>query len=185
MLRLKLQYFGHLMQRVDSLEKTLMLGGIRGRRRRGRHRMRCWMASPTQWTWVWVNSGSWWWTGRPGVLRFMGSQRVGHDWATEVNWKQPLQYNSWQFLTIIILKFLFNGVHRIKFLKNKRENFKSFLKFWNIFHLFSQSNPKVWDNFSVEWRNIMIFFVESMDSLVFLKLFGVNEQNKSDFGRKL
>ena len=45
-----------------------------------------WMASPTQWTWVWVNSGSWWWTGRPGVLQFMGSQRVGHDWATELNW---------------------------------------------------------------------------------------------------
>ena len=47
-----------------------------------------WMASPTQWTWVWVNSGSWWWTGtgRPGVLRFMGSQRVRHDWATELNW---------------------------------------------------------------------------------------------------
>ena len=45
-----------------------------------------WMASRTQWTWVWVNSGSWWWTGRPGVLRFMGSQRVGHDWATELNW---------------------------------------------------------------------------------------------------
>ena len=45
-----------------------------------------WMASPTRWTWVWVNSGSWWRTGRPGVLRFMGSQRVGHDWATELNW---------------------------------------------------------------------------------------------------
>ena len=45
-----------------------------------------WMASLTLWTWVWVNSGSWWWTGRPGVLRFMGSQRVGHDWATELNW---------------------------------------------------------------------------------------------------
>ena len=44
-----------------------------------------WMASLTQWTWVWVNSESWWWTGRPGVLRFMGSQRVGHDWATELN----------------------------------------------------------------------------------------------------
>ena len=43
-----------------------------------------WMALPTQWTWVWVNSGSWWWTGRPGVLWFMGSQRVGHDWATEL-----------------------------------------------------------------------------------------------------
>ena len=45
-----------------------------------------WMASPTQWTWVWVNSGSWWWTGRPGMLQSMGSQRVGHDWATEQNW---------------------------------------------------------------------------------------------------
>ena len=45
-----------------------------------------WMASPTQWTWVWVNSRSWWWTGRPGVLWFMGSWRVGHDWATELNW---------------------------------------------------------------------------------------------------
>ena len=45
-----------------------------------------WMASPTRWAWVWVNSGSWWWTGRPGVLRFMGSQRVGHDWATGLNW---------------------------------------------------------------------------------------------------
>ena len=47
-----------------------------------------WMASPTQWTWVWVNSGSWWWTGRPGVLRFMGSQRVRHNWATELNWTE-------------------------------------------------------------------------------------------------
>ena len=46
-----------------------------------------WMASPTRWTWVWVNSGSLWRTGRPGVLRFVGSQRVGHDWATELNWK--------------------------------------------------------------------------------------------------
>ena len=46
-----------------------------------------WMASPTQWSWVWVDFGSWWWTGRPGVLRFMGSQRVRHDWATELNWK--------------------------------------------------------------------------------------------------
>ena len=44
-----------------------------------------WMASPTQWTWVWVNSRSWWWTGKPGVLQSMGSQRVGHDWATELN----------------------------------------------------------------------------------------------------
>ena len=45
-----------------------------------------WLASLTQWTWVWVNSRSWWWTGRPGVLQFMGSQRVRHDWETELNW---------------------------------------------------------------------------------------------------
>ena len=47
-----------------------------------------WMASPTRWAWVWVNSGSLWWTGRPGVLWFMGSQRVRHDWVTELNWKE-------------------------------------------------------------------------------------------------
>ena len=46
-----------------------------------------WMASLTWWAWVWVNSGSWWWTGRPGVLRFMGLQRVGHDWMTDLIWK--------------------------------------------------------------------------------------------------
>ena len=50
------------------------------------------MASLTRWTWVWVNSGSWWWTGRPAVLRFMGSQRVGHDWTTELNWTET---RSW------------------------------------------------------------------------------------------
>ena len=49
-----------------------------------------WMASPTQWTWVWVDSGSWWWTGRPGVLQFMGSQRAGHDWVTELNLTEGL-----------------------------------------------------------------------------------------------
>ena len=88
MLKLKLQYFGHFMQRVDSLEKTLMLGGM-GTGGEGDDRgWDDWMASLTGWMWVWVNSGSWWWTGRPGVLRFMGSQRVRHDWATELNWTE-------------------------------------------------------------------------------------------------
>ena len=62
-----------------------------------------WMASLTRWTWAWVKSGSWWWTGRPGVLRFMGSQRVGHAWVTELNWTELrevikgmlLQINPW------------------------------------------------------------------------------------------
>ena len=48
-----------------------------------------WMASLTRWTWVWVNSGNWWWTGKPGMLRFMGLQRVRHDWVTELNWTEP------------------------------------------------------------------------------------------------
>ena len=83
MWKLKLQYFGHLMQRADSVEKTLMLGKIEGRRRSGWQK-----ASPTLWTWVWVNFGSWWWTGRPDVLWFMVSQRAGHDWVTELNWTE-------------------------------------------------------------------------------------------------
>ena len=82
---LKLQYFGHLMRRVDSLEKKLLLGRIGGRRRRKWQRMR-WLDGFTDlMDMSWVNSGSWWWTGRPGVLIFMGSQRVRHDWATELN----------------------------------------------------------------------------------------------------
>ena len=88
MLKLNLQYFGHFMWRADSFEKTLMLGKIEGRE--GDHRgWDGWMASPTQWSWVWVDSGSWWWTGRPGVLQFMGSQSVGHDWVnwTQLNWE--------------------------------------------------------------------------------------------------
>ena len=91
MLRMKLQYTGHLMWIVDSLGKTLMLGGIGGRRRRG---WDGWMASPTQWTWVWVNSWSWWWTGRPAVLWFMGSQSVEHDWVTGLNWTDRWQGNG-------------------------------------------------------------------------------------------
>ena len=85
-LKLKLQYFGHLMQRTDSLEKTLMLGRLKAGGEGDDRGWDGWMASLTRWTWVWLNFGSWWWTGRPGMLRFMGSQRVGHDWVTELNW---------------------------------------------------------------------------------------------------
>ena len=61
------------------------------------------MASLTRWTWVWVNSGSWWWTGRPGVLWFMGSQGVGHDWATDLIWgwlSGFIYYSKWCFLIL-------------------------------------------------------------------------------------
>ena len=86
MLKLKLQCFAHPIWRADSFEKTLMLEKIEGGSRRGHRRWDSWMASLTQWTWVWVDSGRWWWTGRPGVLQFMGLQRVGHDWAIDLNW---------------------------------------------------------------------------------------------------
>ena len=79
MLKLKLQYFGHLIWRVDSLEKTLLLERLKAGEEGDDRGWDGWMESPIQWTWVWVNSWSWWWTGRPDVLWFMGSQRVGHD----------------------------------------------------------------------------------------------------------
>ena len=89
MLKLKLQYFGHLIWRVDSLEKTLMLGGIGAGSQGDDRGWDDWMASPIRWTWVWVNSGRWWWTRRCGVLWFMGSQSVGHDSETKLNPKVP------------------------------------------------------------------------------------------------
>ena len=90
MLKLKLQYFGHMLRRADSFKKTLMLGKIEGRRRRGQQRMRR-LDGITNWMDMdWVNSRSWWWTGRPGVLQFMGSQRVGHGWETELKWTERL-----------------------------------------------------------------------------------------------
>ena len=86
MLKLKLQHFGHLTGRTDSFEKTLMLAKIEGGRRRGWQRMRWLDVITMRRTWVWVDSGGWWWTGKPGVLPVIGSQRVGHDWVTELNW---------------------------------------------------------------------------------------------------
>ena len=78
---LKLQFFGYWMQRVDSLEKTLMLRKIEGEGEGDDRGWDGWMASPTCQTWVWASFGSWWWTGKPGVLQSLGSQRVGHGWV--------------------------------------------------------------------------------------------------------
>ena len=109
MMKLKFQYFGQLMQRTDSLEKSLMLGKIEGREEGDDRGWDSWMASLTQLTWVWVNSGSWWWTGRPGVLQPIGSQRARHDWVTEL-------IDDHLFLVV-----------NVEMLKKKKKNYKFFL----------------------------------------------------------
>ena len=89
MLTLKFQYFGPWCEELTHLKRPWcwerLKVGVKGANR-GRDG---WMASLTQWMWVWVNSGSWWWTGKPGMLQSMGSQGVRHDWATELNWAEP------------------------------------------------------------------------------------------------
>ena len=101
MLKLKLRYFGHLMwsEVLTHWKRPWCWEGL-GAGGEGDYRgWDGWMASPTRWTWVWVNSGSWWWTGRPGVLQFMRLQRVGHDWVTELNW--TTQFSCLYFSKIV------------------------------------------------------------------------------------
>ena len=92
MLKLKLQSFGHLMWSTDSFErpwcwKRLKVGGEGDDRG-----WDGWIASWIQWTGVWVNSVSWWWTGRPGMLSSIGSRRVRHDWAAQLNWTERSEH---------------------------------------------------------------------------------------------
>ena len=91
MLKLKLQYFGHLMQSW-LVGKDPDAGRDWGQEEKGTTKDE--MASLTRWAWVWVSCGNCWWTGRPGVLWFMGSQRDGHDWATELNWTDGSSISS-------------------------------------------------------------------------------------------
>ena len=134
MLRLKSQCFGHLMRRASSFKKTLMLGKIESGRRRG---WDSWMASLTQWKWVWVNSGSWWWTVRPGMLQSTGLQRVRHSWATELNW---LIYNimssansltSFQFVFYCFLSTNCYGLDFQYYVKEKCCEWSSYSRFWS------------------------------------------------------
>ena len=96
-----------------TVEMRIIFKGLDLIECRGQQRMRCWMASPTWWTWVWVNSGNWWWTGRPGVLQFMVLQRVGHDWATELNWTDWL-------CALRSIKLVINSLNKYCFLGKKR-----------------------------------------------------------------
>ena len=87
MLKLKLQYFGTWSEELTHWKRPWCWERLKVGEGDNRG-WDSWMASLTQWTWVWVNSRSWWWTGRPGMLQSMGLQRVGHDWATELNWNE-------------------------------------------------------------------------------------------------
>ena len=86
MLKLNLQYFGHL----THWKRPWCWEGWRAGGEGDDRGWDGWMASPIQWTWIWMGSRSWWWTGRPGMLGFMGSQKVGHNWATELNWNDEV-----------------------------------------------------------------------------------------------
>ena len=86
MLKLKLQYLATWYEELTHWKRSWCWESLRAGGEGDDRGWDGWIASPTQWTWVWVDSKSWWWTGRPGVLQFMGLQRVGHNWVTELNW---------------------------------------------------------------------------------------------------
>ena len=86
MLKLKLQSFGHLMWRANLFERPWCWERLRAGGEGDDRGWDGWMASLTQWTWVWVDTSSWWWTWRAGMLWFMGLQKAGHGWVTEPNW---------------------------------------------------------------------------------------------------
>ena len=101
MLKLKCQYFGHLIWSTDSLEKILMLGKIKGRRR-GQQRMRCLDGITHSMDMSLYKLWELWWTGRPGVLQSLGSQRVGHDWVTELKWQIYESERKWKSLIHVL-----------------------------------------------------------------------------------
>ena len=105
MLKLKLQYLATWCEELTHLNRPWCWERLRAGGEGDNRGWDGWMASPTQWTWVWVDSRSWWWTGRLGVLRFTWSQRVGHDWATELSW-------CWAF--VAALRFSLVVEHRFQ-----------------------------------------------------------------------
>ena len=81
----------HIAGRFFTSWATREAQRLKAKGEEGDRRLDGWMASPTQWTWIWVNFRSWWWAGKPGVLQSMGSQRIGHEWGTQLNWTESYE----------------------------------------------------------------------------------------------
>ena len=107
MMKLKLQYLATWCEELTYLKRPWCWERLKAGEEGDDRGWDGWMALSTQWTWVWVNSGSWWWTGRPGVLQSMGSQRVGHDWVTELTELKCPDCARWQILIIFILQKMY------------------------------------------------------------------------------
>ena len=124
-MKLKLWYFGHLMRRANSFEKPWCWERLRAGGEGDNRGWDGWMTSPTQWTGICINFGSWWQTGRPGSLQSMGSQRVGHDWATELNWTDEIK--GWlvpSFVKLEIWIFFYSNIASSRgILQKLSENF--------------------------------------------------------------
>ena len=150
MLKPKLWYFGHLMQKAYTLEKTLMLGKTEGRRKGGDRESDCWMASSTQWTWVWANSRKWWRTGKPGVLQSMWlqSQTQLSNWTTTSMLEKPLHH----FLVWIYFYFPCVNSQRVRFWGH------------NVY-LYQK-----WPNYFLEWL-LLCFPTRNIWELQFLSVF--------------
>ena len=113
MLKLKLQYFCPPGEKKWPMKRPWWWERLKAEGEGDDRGWDSWMASPTGWTWVWTGSGSWWWTGKPGVLQSMGLQRVGHDWVTELTWANPKDWHLWSEMEMFELVILQVEVERL------------------------------------------------------------------------
>ena len=141
---LKLQYFGHLMWRANSLEKTLILGKIEGRRKRGQQRMR-WLDNIAQWTWIWANASGQWRTREPGLLQSMGSQRVRHNLVTRQQQRKIARVLN----VMVIIAFQFVNCPSFPFLVLIQSSWEG--KVWHSQHWEKEAIQQRWIQSSETW----------------------------------
>ena len=138
----------------------MMLGKIEGRGKGDDRGWDGWMASPTQWTWVWLDSRSWWWTGRPGVLWFMGLQRVRHDWTTLLNWTDT--YITFSIYTNYLIKCLKVNESLRKFKSESRVNFENIFMWIHFFRLNTWFKVLTYSLKELGFSTLKIFFHQTI-----------------------